>query len=101
MDYVHETEVELGINLDKPLNEQDLLDKLNDFANKKRKHADDIYDYFRANKRLKSSVQYEDHPVGTMLNELVLEIFFRLHQDPSLDDHAKTFSSILLAEINK
>ncbi|GJZ74709.1 hypothetical protein Tco_0639174 [Tanacetum coccineum] len=54
----------------------------------------------RANKKLKSSVQYGDHPAGTVLNELVLEIFFRLHQGPRIDDHARTFSSLLLAEID-
>ncbi|GJS11926.1 hypothetical protein Tco_0368722 [Tanacetum coccineum] len=31
----------------------------------------------------------------------VQEIFFRLHQGPGLDDHAKTFSSLLLAKIDK
>ncbi|GJW95795.1 hypothetical protein Tco_0175467 [Tanacetum coccineum] len=61
MDYIHITKAELGINLDIPLSKQDPLDKLNDLANKKRKHVDDIHDYFKANKRLKSSVQYEDH----------------------------------------
>ncbi|GJX81866.1 hypothetical protein Tco_0331347 [Tanacetum coccineum] len=53
---------ELGIDLDRPLSKQDPLDRLNDLANKKRKHADDIHDFFRYNKRLKSSVQYEAHP---------------------------------------
>nr|GEZ42032.1 hypothetical protein [Tanacetum cinerariifolium] len=112
--------------------EQDPLNKLNDLTNKKRKHANDIHDYFKANKRLKSSVQYEDHPSGTALNEPVLgmimfnshhmqdfvtaedfkdfsnkmlytiqEIFFRLHQGPGLADHARTFSSLLLAEVDK
>ncbi|GKE97885.1 hypothetical protein Tco_0021236, partial [Tanacetum coccineum] len=110
----------------------DPLEKLNDLANKKRKHVDDIHDYFKANKRLKSSVQYEDHLAGTMLNEHVLgmimfnsyyryefviiedlkdfsnimlytvhEIFFRRHQGPELDDYARTFSSLLLAEVDK
>ncbi|GKE42193.1 hypothetical protein Tco_1469477, partial [Tanacetum coccineum] len=46
MDYMHKTEHELGIDLDKPCGEQDPLDKLNDLARKKRKHADDIYDLF-------------------------------------------------------
>ncbi|GJS76414.1 hypothetical protein Tco_0726295 [Tanacetum coccineum] len=132
MDYLHQIEEELGIDLNKPLSEQDPLDKLNSLANKKRKHADEIHDYFRANKRLKSSVQYEDHPAGTVLNEPVLgmvmfnsyhrqdfvtiedfrdfpnemlrtvqEIFFRLHQGPGIDDHARTFSSFLLAEDDK
>ncbi|GJR75815.1 hypothetical protein Tco_0088180 [Tanacetum coccineum] len=56
MDYIHTTEAEMGINLDIPPSKQDPLDKLNDLANKKRKHADDIHDYFKENKRLKSSV---------------------------------------------
>ncbi|GJS92197.1 hypothetical protein Tco_0774833 [Tanacetum coccineum] len=132
MDYIHTIEAELGINLDIPLSKQDPLDKLNDLENKKRKHADEIHDYFKANKRLKSSVQYEDHLPGTVLNEPVLgmilfnsyhrhdfvkvedlrdfpntmlytvqEIFFRLHQGPGLDDHARTFNSLLLAKVDK
>ncbi|GJV66158.1 hypothetical protein Tco_1476986 [Tanacetum coccineum] len=111
---------------------EDPLDKLNDLANKKRKHADDIHDYFKANKRLKLLVQYEDHLPSIVLNEHVLgmilfnthhrqdfvtiedfrdfpntmlyivqEIFFRLHQGPGLDDHARTFCSLLLAKIDK
>ncbi|GJV08109.1 hypothetical protein Tco_1345765 [Tanacetum coccineum] len=91
-----------------------------------------IHDYFRANRRLKSSVQYEDHPAGMVLNEPVLgmimfnsyhrqdfvtieyfrdfpnemlrtvqEIFFRHHQGLGIDDHARTFSSFLLAEVDK
>nr|GEY22976.1 hypothetical protein [Tanacetum cinerariifolium] len=62
MNYLRTTEAELGIDLDRHLSEQDPLDRLNDLANKKRKHADDIHDFFRANKRLKSLVQYKDHP---------------------------------------
>ncbi|GJT54586.1 hypothetical protein Tco_0989640 [Tanacetum coccineum] len=45
----------------------------------------------KANKRLKSSVQYEDHPASTVLNEPVLGLY----------DHATTFSSLLLAEMEK
>ncbi|GKE16810.1 hypothetical protein Tco_1424387 [Tanacetum coccineum] len=101
MDYIHTTEAKLGINLDIPLSKEDPLDKLNNLVNKKRKHADDIHDYFKENKRLKSLVQYEDHLPGTVLNEPVLEIFFRLHQGLGLDDHVRTFSSLLLAEIDK
>ncbi|GKG04373.1 hypothetical protein Tco_0314760, partial [Tanacetum coccineum] len=69
IDYLHTTEVELGINLDRPLSDQDPLDRLNDLENKKRKLADDIHDFFRANKRPKSSVQYKDHPASIVLNE--------------------------------
>ncbi|GJR28109.1 hypothetical protein Tco_1104341, partial [Tanacetum coccineum] len=72
MDYIHTTKAELGINLNIPLRKQDPLDKLNDLSNMKRKHADDIRDYFKAKKRLKSSVQYKDHLPGTVLNEPVL-----------------------------
>nr|GEW09192.1 hypothetical protein [Tanacetum cinerariifolium] len=53
---------------------EDPLDKLNDLANKKRKHVDDIHDYFKATKMLKSSVDYGDHLPGTVLNEPVLGI---------------------------
>ncbi|GJX58186.1 retrovirus-related pol polyprotein from transposon TNT 1-94 [Tanacetum coccineum] len=45
MEYLRTTEAELGIDLDRPL----------------------------TNKRLKSSIQYEDHPAGTVLNEPVLD----------------------------
>ncbi|GJS74607.1 hypothetical protein Tco_0707448 [Tanacetum coccineum] len=110
----------------------DPLDKLNDLANKKIKLADDIHDYFKATKRLKSLVLYGDHLAGTVLNEPVLsmimfnsyhrqdfvtiedlrdfsnamlytvqEIFFRRHQGPGVDNHARTFSSLLLAEVDK
>ncbi|GKA45948.1 hypothetical protein Tco_0738744 [Tanacetum coccineum] len=53
MNYLRTTEAELRIDLDRPLSEQGPLDRLNDLENKKRKHADDIHDFFRANKRLK------------------------------------------------
>ncbi|GJZ34370.1 putative reverse transcriptase domain-containing protein [Tanacetum coccineum] len=72
MDYLRTTEAKPRIDLDRPLSKQDPLDRLNDLANKKRKRADDIHDFFRANKRLKSSVQYEDHQAGIVLNEPVL-----------------------------
>ncbi|GKC75200.1 hypothetical protein Tco_1125974 [Tanacetum coccineum] len=41
---------------------------------------------------------------GDYTNEIlytVQEIFFRLHQGHGLDDHARTFSSLLLAEVDK
>ncbi|GKC66199.1 hypothetical protein Tco_1098797 [Tanacetum coccineum] len=129
---LHKTKQELGIDFNKPLGEHDPLDKLNDLARKKRKHDDDIHDYFRSTKRYKSLVWYEDHPAGTVLNEpclgmimfnshqrqdfvtiknfgdltnemlyTVQEIFFKLHQGPRLDDHARTSSSFLLAEVDK
>ncbi|GJW22130.1 hypothetical protein Tco_0032752 [Tanacetum coccineum] len=87
--------------VNKPLSKHDPLDILNDLANKKRKHADDSHDFFRANKRLKQDfVTIEDFRdfSNTMLYT-VQEIFFRLHQGPGLDDHARTFSSLLLAKL--
>ncbi|GKA18318.1 transcription factor LHW-like protein isoform X1 [Tanacetum coccineum] len=98
MDYLHKTEAELGIDLEKPLQEHDPLDRLNELARKKRKHANDIHDFFRSTKKYKSSIQYGDLPAGTVLNEPSLEILFRLHQGPGIDDHVRTFSSFLLAE---
>ncbi|GJT66903.1 hypothetical protein Tco_1018383 [Tanacetum coccineum] len=103
MYYLHTTEAELGINLDIPLKEQDPLEKLNDLESKKRKHDDDIHDYFKANKRLKQDfVTIEDLKEfsNTMLYT-IQEIFFRRHQGTRLDDHARTFSSFLLAEVDK
>ncbi|GJS26628.1 hypothetical protein Tco_0487248 [Tanacetum coccineum] len=86
------SDLHLGIDLDKPLSEQDPVDKLNDLAKKKRKNADDIHDYFKANRRILL-------PLNEMLYT-IQEIFFRLHQGHGLDDHAKTFSSLLLAEVD-
>ncbi|GJS16858.1 hypothetical protein Tco_0411330 [Tanacetum coccineum] len=101
MENLHKTKQELGINFNRPLREQDPLDKLNDLARKKRKHADDIYDYFKSTNRYKSLdfVTIEDFKDFT--NEMIYtvqEIFFRLHQGHGQDDHARTFSSFLLAE---
>ncbi|GJV95007.1 hypothetical protein Tco_1546584 [Tanacetum coccineum] len=71
IDYLHHTKEELKIDFNKPLEEQDPLDEMNDLANKKRKRADDFHDYFRSTKKFKLSVRYEDHPAGTVLNEPV------------------------------
>ncbi|GKE20282.1 hypothetical protein Tco_1431794, partial [Tanacetum coccineum] len=86
------SDLHLGIDLDKPLSEQDPVDKLNDLAKKKRKNADDIHDYFKVNRRILL-------PLNEMLYT-IQEIFFRLHQGHGLDDHARTFSSLLLAEVD-
>ncbi|GJQ98308.1 hypothetical protein Tco_0009447 [Tanacetum coccineum] len=55
-----------------------------------------------------NSVQRQDYVTikdfGDFSNEMlytVQEIFFRLHQGPGLDDHARTFSSLLLVEVDK
>ncbi|GKD51980.1 hypothetical protein Tco_1280956 [Tanacetum coccineum] len=47
----------------------------------------------KENKRIKSSVQYEDHLSGIVLNKPVLA--------PKLDDHARTFNFLLFAEVDK
>nr|GEW97100.1 hypothetical protein [Tanacetum cinerariifolium] len=88
-----------GIYVDKPRGKQDPLNKLNDLAKKKRKHVDDIHDYFKANKRLKSSVQYEDHLVGTILNEPVLGMImfnsFKRHDFVTIADFNEFDSTML------
>nr|GEX92233.1 hypothetical protein [Tanacetum cinerariifolium] len=89
MDYLQKTEAELRIDLDKPLREHDPLDRSNDLARKKRKHADDIHDHFRL----------EDFQNEVLYN--AQEIFFGIHQDTRLDDHPRTFSSLLLVEVDK
>nr|GEV43827.1 hypothetical protein [Tanacetum cinerariifolium] len=78
---LHKTEAELELDFNKPLKEQDPIIKLNDIARKKKKHADDIHDYFRSTKRYKSSAKYEDHLAGTVLNEPSMGmILFNSHQ---------------------
>ncbi|GJT02600.1 hypothetical protein Tco_0823769 [Tanacetum coccineum] len=74
MYYLRHTEEELKIDFDKPLEEQDPLDELNDVANKNRIRVDDFHDYFRSTKKFKPSVRYKDHPAGTVLNEHVIGI---------------------------
>nr|GEX32108.1 hypothetical protein [Tanacetum cinerariifolium] len=83
MDYIHTIKEKLGINLNITLSKQDPLDKLIDLTNKKRKHADDIHDYFKANKSLKSSVLYKDYFPGIVLNDPVLASF-TIHSESAL-----------------
>ncbi|GKG55938.1 hypothetical protein Tco_0574832, partial [Tanacetum coccineum] len=81
MENLYKIKVELELDFSKPLGEQDPIMKLNDLARKKRKHDDDIHDYFSSTKRSKSSVKYENHSFGTMLNELSLGmVLFNSHQ---------------------
>ncbi|GKA11474.1 hypothetical protein Tco_0691020 [Tanacetum coccineum] len=101
MENLHKTEQELRIDYNKPLGEHDPLDKLNDLARKKRKHADDIHDCFKYTKRHDFvTIKYVRDLTNEMLYN-VQEIFFRLHQGHGLDDHARTFSSLLLTEVDK
>ncbi|GKE14573.1 hypothetical protein Tco_1422150 [Tanacetum coccineum] len=131
-DALHEAEAELELDLSKPLEEQDLILKLNLLAKKKGKSADDRHDYFKSTKRYKKLVQFGDFQARIVLNEPFLgmiifnskqrqdfisikdfkevnnemlynahEIFFKLHKGPRMDDLARTFSSLLVAEVNK
>ncbi|GJW17709.1 hypothetical protein Tco_0025145 [Tanacetum coccineum] len=71
MDYIHTTKAELGMVLFNSYHRHDFV-TIKDFR--------DFLD--------------------TMFYT-IQEIFFRLHQGPRLDDHARTFSSLLLAKIDK
>ncbi|GJU94883.1 retrovirus-related pol polyprotein from transposon TNT 1-94 [Tanacetum coccineum] len=94
MDYLHHTEEELKIDFNKPLEEQDPPDELNDLANKKRKRANDFHDYFKSTKKFKPLVQYEDHPTGDqqgngkVLNEEELEFLADLGITEGLVSHS-------------
>ncbi|GJY54139.1 hypothetical protein Tco_0445803 [Tanacetum coccineum] len=92
MDYLHTTKAKLGINLDIPLSMQDPLDKLNDLANNKRKHANDIHDYFKATKVISSDfVTIEDlKDFSNVMLYTVQEIFFKRHQDLSVCSDTET-----------
>nr|GEY07848.1 hypothetical protein [Tanacetum cinerariifolium] len=92
MDYLHTTKVKLGINLDIPLNHlpgtvlnEPVLGMitLNSYHRQDFVTIEDLKDFSNA------------------MLYTVQEIFFRLHQGPRVDDHARTFSSLLLAEVNK
>ncbi|GKC70026.1 hypothetical protein Tco_1115909 [Tanacetum coccineum] len=78
MENMHKTKHELEIDFTKPLGEQDSIIRLNDLTRKKRKHADDIHDYFRSNKTYKSLVRYEDHPAKIVLHEPCLGMILHL-----------------------
>ncbi|GJV25264.1 hypothetical protein Tco_1377959 [Tanacetum coccineum] len=55
LDQLTQIEQELTIDLNKPLKEQDLLNELNELANKKRKRTSDLKDHSRSTKKHKSS----------------------------------------------
>ncbi|GKC85875.1 hypothetical protein Tco_1141592, partial [Tanacetum coccineum] len=84
-----------------PITLKDPIIKRNTLAKKKRKHADDLYDNFRSTKRYKSSVLFVDHQARTVLNKASMEIFFRLHKGLGINDLARTFSTFLVAEVEK
>ncbi|GJY26311.1 hypothetical protein Tco_0401037 [Tanacetum coccineum] len=69
IDDINKTAEELELDHNCPLEEQYSIIKLNMLAKRKRKNIDDLHDYFKSTKRYKESVQYNDHPAGTMLNE--------------------------------
>ncbi|GJW32301.1 hypothetical protein Tco_0052333 [Tanacetum coccineum] len=125
-DHAHLTKEQ--INAQKKIEEEAKAEAVKQEREVKRAELVDLLEQ----KRLKSSVQYEDHPAGTLLNEPILgmimfnsyhrhsfvtiedfrdfpnemlrtvqEIFFRLHQGPRIDDHVRTFSPFLLAEVDK
>ncbi|GJX48666.1 hypothetical protein Tco_0273856 [Tanacetum coccineum] len=104
MDYIHTTEAELGINLDIPL------------TNKRLKSLVRYEDHLAGivlNEPVLGMIMFNSYHrqdfvtiedlrdfSNTMLYT-VQENFFRRHQGPGLDDHVRTFSTPLLAEIDK
>nr|GEW06107.1 putative ribonuclease H-like domain-containing protein [Tanacetum cinerariifolium] len=81
IEYLHKTKEELGIDLDKPLTLGMIL--FNTFHRQEFLTIEDFGDF----------------PNEMMYN--VQEIFFRLFQGLGLNDQARTFSSLILAEVNK
>nr|GEV65293.1 hypothetical protein [Tanacetum cinerariifolium] len=87
--------VELDHN--RPLEKQDPIIKLNMLARRKRKNMDDLHDYFK-----QDFISINDF--GELKNYMlynVQEIFFRLHLGPGMDNLARTFKSLLVAEVDK
>ncbi|GJR61672.1 hypothetical protein Tco_1503834 [Tanacetum coccineum] len=54
--YITESVKELEMDHNRPLEEQDLIIKLNMLARRKKKNMDDLHDYFKSTKRYKQSV---------------------------------------------
>ncbi|GKB91221.1 hypothetical protein Tco_0963493 [Tanacetum coccineum] len=55
-----------------------------------------------ANMKVKDFVTIKDlKDFSNAMLYIIQEIFFRRHQGPGVDDHARTFSSLLLAEVDK
>ncbi|GKB35846.1 hypothetical protein Tco_0880788 [Tanacetum coccineum] len=96
LDDVHKTEHELELDLNRPLKEQDPIIKLNLLVKRKRNNVDDIYDYFKLTKSIE-----DFRELNNDMMYHVQEIFFKHHQRPGMDDLAKTFSSLLVAELVK
>ncbi|GKB24556.1 hypothetical protein Tco_0863957 [Tanacetum coccineum] len=87
LDEIHKTKAGL---------EQDPITNLNQLATRKRKSADNLHDYFKSTKSIEYFEElYNDMPYN------VQEIFFRLHQGSGIDDLVRTFSSFLVAEVDK
>ncbi|GKA61843.1 hypothetical protein Tco_0761362 [Tanacetum coccineum] len=59
MDYLRTTKAELGIDLDRPLREQDLLETTMIWANNEKKHVDDILTFSELIKKPQVSVQFK------------------------------------------
>ncbi|GKB01722.1 hypothetical protein Tco_0829766 [Tanacetum coccineum] len=73
---------ELELDLSKLLEEQDPIIKLDLLIKKKRKHVDDLHDYFKSTKRYKKFVQYGNFQDGIILNEPTLGmILFNTNKD--------------------
>nr|GEU55639.1 hypothetical protein [Tanacetum cinerariifolium] len=72
LDDIHKTKKELELDLNRPLEEQDPIIKLNLLAKRKRKNVDDLHDYFKSTKWYNTSVHYGKHSARTVLNEPTL-----------------------------
>ncbi|GJR61758.1 hypothetical protein Tco_1503920 [Tanacetum coccineum] len=98
---LHKNEQELELDHSKPLKEQDPIIKLNLLAKKKRKHVGDLRGYFKSTKR-QAFINIEDfEEINNDMLYHVQDIFFIFHQGTVMDDLAKTFSSFLVAEVDK
>nr|GEV64280.1 hypothetical protein [Tanacetum cinerariifolium] len=101
MNYIHTTDVELRINLDIPLREQDPLDKLNDLANKKKKHADEIHDYLKASCPLKVSSQLEGEHIKKDKAKKAISFGEAEKESTNIDHNDKTYVTGSMVEISR
>ncbi|GJS50180.1 hypothetical protein Tco_0600301 [Tanacetum coccineum] len=104
MDYVHSTKAELGINLDIPLTNKMLKSSVHHehhlVGTVLNEHVFGMIMFNSYHRQDFFTIEDLRDFSNTMLYT-VQEIFFRRHQFPGLNDHARTFSALLLAKIDK
>ncbi|GJY12063.1 hypothetical protein Tco_0381372 [Tanacetum coccineum] len=97
IDDINKKAEELELDHSRPLEEQDPIIRVSLVVTRKRKSADELHDYFK-----QDFISINDfRELNNDMLYTVQEIFHILHQGPGMDDLARTFSSLLVVEVDK